>query len=438
MWRCSVRKVRAKAKAVSGVQLKWMSTVMCFGDASQGAVGSPIGVGLDAYEPTPVAALPSDVVSVHAGHYHSLALTSLGEVWAWGRNNEAQLGRGLSARDSWHEAQRVKGLEHVNVCGAFASGVVSAAVGDDGSVWVWGKSKQGQLGLGENITEAVVPTKVEALSGENVEKVAFGWGHALARTADGKLFGWGYSADGRIGKMGNHFLISPLEAESPNKSQQLTSSEIEAAEKRVLQGMEQEKNMPIVWEPRLVEELRGVHVAEIACGLDHSLILCRDGLLLSCGSNVYGQLGRVKTDLGIFPVETSFSPIFIGAGLGHSLAICEFGESDSEGGVGSTSIASWGWNLSSQLGRVGDEKVPFLIDDALDGENPVSVSAGRAHSLALTSKGELWVWGSGKSGRLGIASSVDQEEPICLDSLEGFQILQAVSGFDHNLVLVAG
>lgn len=74
-------------------------------------------------------------------------------------------------RESWHEAERVKGLEHVNVCGAFASGVVSSAVGDDGSVWVWGKSKHGQLGLGHNITEAVVPTKVEALSGENVAKV---------------------------------------------------------------------------------------------------------------------------------------------------------------------------------------------------------------------------------------------------------------------------
>ena len=85
----------------------------------------------------------------------------------------------------------------------------------------------------------------------------------------------GYSADGRIGKMGNkHFQTSPLESESPNISQ-LSSSDHEAAEKRVLQGMEQENNMPIVWEPRLVEELHGVHVLDIACGLDHSLILCR-------------------------------------------------------------------------------------------------------------------------------------------------------------------
>jgi len=160
-----------------------------------------------------------------------------------------------------------------------------------------------------------------------------------------------------------------------------------------------------------------------------------DGALLSCGSNVYGQLGRAEADLGILPVDMTFTPIFIAAGLGHSLAICQLGESD--GSVGATNVASWGWNLSSQLGRLGDGRVPSFID-VLNGENPVSVSAGRAHSLALTSKGELWFWGSGKSGRLGIASSADQVEPFCLDSLEGFQILQAVAGFDHNLILVAG
>lgn len=159
-----------------------------------------------------------------------------------------------------------------------------------------------------------------------------------------------------------------------------------------------------------------------------------DGALLSCGSNVYGQLGRARPDLGIFPVEMNFSPISIAAGLGHSLAICQLPEPDDS--VGSTNIASWGWNQSSQLGRPGPGNVPSLIDGLAE-ENPISVSGGRAHSIALTSKGELWVWGSGKNGRLGLGSSVDEAEPFYIDSLEGFQILQAVSGFDHNLVLVA-
>lgn len=150
-------------------------SVMSFGDGSHGALGLPsslIGLGGDAYEPTPVPGLPSDVCSVSAGHYHSLAVTAQGEVWAWGRNHEGQLGRGLLApRDSWNVPTRVEGLNQVKVRAAFASGVISTAIGDDGSLWVWGKSKHGQLGLGKGISETVVPSRVEALAREKIVKV---------------------------------------------------------------------------------------------------------------------------------------------------------------------------------------------------------------------------------------------------------------------------
>ena len=59
---------------------------------------------------------------------------------------------------------------------------------------------------------------------------------------------------------------------------------------------------------------------------------------------MYGQLGRAKIDLGVFPVEMSFSPVFIAAGLGHSLAICQFGESD----------VSVGDNLPKKIGTEQD------------------------------------------------------------------------------------
>lgn len=63
-------------------------------------------------------------------------------------------------------------MEQVRVHAAFASGVVSAAIGDDGSLWTWGKSKRGQLGLGKEIIEAVLPSKVKALAGEKIAKVS--------------------------------------------------------------------------------------------------------------------------------------------------------------------------------------------------------------------------------------------------------------------------
>lgn len=65
------------------------------------------------------------------------------------------------------------GLDLVNVRSASASGVVSAAIGDDGSLWIWGKSKRGQLGLGKDVMEAVRPSRVQALEGEKIVKV--GW-----------------------------------------------------------------------------------------------------------------------------------------------------------------------------------------------------------------------------------------------------------------------
>lgn len=170
------------------------------------------------------------------------------------------------------------------------------------------------------------------------------------------------------------------------------------------------------------------------CAVFSNFKVSGDGTLLSCGSNVYGQLGREKQDLGLFPVDISFRPTSIASGLGHSLAICQVPSSNVIGGA--EGVVTWGWNQSSQLGRGGSENIPLVIE-GLEGGIPVTVSGGRVHSIALTSKGEVWVWGCGKNGRLGLGSSCDEAEPILLDSVEGCQVLQAVSGFDHNLVLIA-
>ncbi|KAG2272355.1 hypothetical protein Bca4012_085502 [Brassica carinata] len=412
------------------------SKVMSFGDGSHGALGLPgMGImGVDAYEPTQVPDLPSDVSFISAGHYHSLAVTSGGEIWAWGRNEEGQLGRRIGG-DSRSLAKRVEGggLENVRVRSAFASGVVSTAIGDDGSLWVWGRSKRGQLGIGKGIVEALVPSKVEALGQEHIVKVSFGWGHALALTVDGKVFGWGYVADGRVGNVGLPLEASPLDSFTNGYGDDDDQQNVEeAAEKRVAEAMRKESNMPIAWEPRLVEELRDVKATDIACGSDHSLVLCRDGTLLSSGSNVYGQLGRMsKQDLGMSPVDVTGSPVSIAAGLGHSLAICNV-ESDSNT---RRVVSSWGWNRSHQLGRGKPEELPREVE-GLDGETPASVSAGRVHSLCVTEKGEAWVWGCGKNGRLGLGSSVDEPEPMLLEDIEGC-VLQAVAGFDHSLILVS-
>lgn len=133
-------------------------------------------------------------------------------------------------------------------------------------------------------------------------------------------------------------------------------------------------------------------------------------------------------------VTTNFIPRSISSGLGHSLGICQVESSEVTGGA--TSIISWGWNQFFQLGRAGPEDCPLPVE-GLAGETPVALSGGRAHSIALTRKGEVWVWGCGRNGRLGLGSSTDEVEPSMLECLKGYKVLEVASGFDHNLVIVS-
>lgn len=141
-----------------------------------------------------------------------------------------------------------------------------------------------------------------------------------------------------------------------------------------------------------------------------------------------GQLGRAEDAsqaMQMQAINTTLQAISVSAGLGHSLAVAEQG----------SGVVSWGWNCSSQLGREGPVDIPGLVE-GLEGEMPIVATCGRVHSTVLTSERQIWAWGSGKNGRLGLGSSADETFPTLLDSLEN-DVLQIASGFDHNLVLVA-
>lgn len=306
------------------------------------------------------------------------------------------------------------------------SGVVSIAVAEDGSAWSWGRSKRGQLGLGPGVTDALLPTRIQALKGRHVLQVALGWGHALARTSEGELYAWGYGADGRLG-------FSPEVLNNP-----VADSTLEGLEWHEKQ--EKERLALIAWKPRLVQELAQHKVVQAAAGLDHSLVLAESGELFAFGDNSLNQLGSTSLSWIKSPAgEVSGEPVcYIAAGLGHSLAIVSTPLVNAiDGHSSQRGVAlSWGWNLAHQLGRLKGEdfsvpgKIPALLE-----ENVSALTGGRAHSLAVTVEGQLWVWGSGRNGRLGHGSTADQEEPV-LHDLRGTEVLQAAAGFDHSLILV--
>ena len=93
----------------------------------------------------------------------------------------------------------------------------SLALAADGAVWSWGGGGSGRLGHGDAQTEWQ-PKKIEAFAGQRVVAVSAGDGHSLARTADGAVFTWGKGEAGCLGHgedLSNQLLPKKVEVWEP-------------------------------------------------------------------------------------------------------------------------------------------------------------------------------------------------------------------------------
>jgi alpha-tubulin suppressor-like RCC1 family protein len=76
----------------------------------------------------------------------------------------------------------------------------SAAVSENGSVYMWGRNSQGQLGLGKRAqTKVWMAQRLEALNDLVIKMMALGSEHSLALSEEGQVLSWGASLHGRLG-----------------------------------------------------------------------------------------------------------------------------------------------------------------------------------------------------------------------------------------------
>ena len=157
------------------------------------------------------------IITVSAGREHSLALTGSGAVWSWGWGGGGRLGHGNQQNQLL--PKKLEALAGRRVVAVSAALVHSLALTADGAVWSWGGGSNGKLGHGDEQNQ-LLPKKVEAFADQRVVAASAGARRSLALTADGAFFTWGKGDDGCLGHgedLSDQLLPKKVEAWAPGQ-----------------------------------------------------------------------------------------------------------------------------------------------------------------------------------------------------------------------------
>lgn len=137
---------------------------------------------------------------VSAGNAHILSVKTDGTLWSWGNNSSGQLGLGTSGGGTYKSSPTQIGALSTwsDVGGGY---ICSFAVKTDGTIWAWGASTAGVLGLGNN-TSYSSPKQIGVLTTWSKPFTSNFGAEAAAIKTDGTLWTWGGNAQGALG-LGN-------------------------------------------------------------------------------------------------------------------------------------------------------------------------------------------------------------------------------------------
>ena len=314
-------------------------------------------------------ALMSEPVGVNVTHYGSsstfaLVLGDDGNIYATGQGTFGELGDGTFAAQTLTTVLMPLGVTGFTEFSIGQNFVL--AMGDDGSLYSWGKNLDGQLGDGSTINKGA-PVAVALPPGVTAfTQFAAGLSTAYALGDDGVLYSWGNNTSHQLG------------AGTTYDGQVRTTTPVPVA----LPG--------------------GTVVSKIAATYNNGFALDEQGVLYSWGSDAAGALGTGgQSDASQTSTVSTPQATLLPPGVNSYSEI-------------STSVASvyvlgddlqwysWGFNQYFQLDQSGaNRSVPGLVPTP-NGVDFIQVIAGGFTAYARGSDGLLYSWGLNINGEAGV------------------------------------
>lgn len=306
-------------------------------------------------------------------------------------------------------------------------GAATAATKGAGDTWTWLSAAPFAVGAHEvgaaardaagNTTTA---TPITVIVGGSVPatQVTAGLWSSMALAVDGTVHAWGSNFDGRLGlgdddsdrdtpeRVAGLASITSLAGSTANGFAVDANGDAYSWGNSSLLGFAATEDGT---EPAAIPGL--TDIVQIATGGAHALALDANGTVYGWGDNLYGQLGLGFTNPNYFETPQQITGLngvvitMIAAGDSHSMALAATGD-----------VYTWGRGASGRLG-LGDtdnRSVPTLIGTLND---IMRIAAGDNHSLAGDVDGNLYVWGDNGFGQLGLDDANPRNAPEQLTAL---------------------
>ena len=358
----------------------------------------------------------SDVKEVSAGRAHTVAIKTDGTLWAWGRNNHGQLGDG-TITDSYIPVQeKTKANNWVAVSAGWDHTV---AIKNDRSLWAWGENVDGQLGLGHSGDGEHNEEPAKIGNDTNWVAVSAGREHTAAIKNDGSLWVWGLGYDNfpvRVGDANDWKSVSAgIEHTAAIKNDGSLWAWGENDCGQLGDGTTNYRIIPV--QVKMDASKFFVDVKAVSAGRGYTTAIKNDGTLWTWGDNCNGQLG-----LGTYGYETNENnPVQVGKD--RDWKTISAGESHTAVIKNDRSLWAWGMN---EHGQLGNNSKKYSFSPVKIGESKwEAISAGsrtsdgETHTTAINSDGILYAWGNNKYGQLGDATTNSHKIPTRVIHSEG-------------------